>query len=105
MDSKVIGPILLERVCDGGRCDMTAVQWAEKCALRLQGQPAGFFGCGTRFQWWWGSGCCCPGCGRTFSVTLEDMKRFRVQEYHPHFDERGLEDRVMRNVLAWIGRY
>ena len=103
--NQVIAPILLQRKCDGGQSDMTDEQWAEKVALRLSGQPAGFFGCGTWFQWYWGSGCVCPTCGRTFMVTLEDQKRFCVQQNAPQFDERAIEERLLRNVLMRIGRY
>lgn len=105
MDStRVVGPILMQRQCDGLKSEMTEEQWAEKVALRLQGQPAGFFGCGTWFQWWWGSGCVCPGCGTTFLVTRQDMDRFHVREQVPLFSERDMEERVMRNVLARLGR-
>jgi hypothetical protein len=103
--NKVIGPILLQRQCDGGKDDMTDEQWAEKIALRLQGQPAGFFGCGTWFQWYFGSGCHCPTCGRQFAVTFADIKRFRVLTTLDMMKERELEERVLRNVLARIGQY
>jgi hypothetical protein len=104
MDNQVIGPILLQRQCDGGKSDMTPEQWAEKLARRLLGQPAGFFGCGTWFQFWLGSSCICPTCGRSFSITLNDIERFRVKVYTPLFDEREMEERIMRNVLMRIGR-
>jgi hypothetical protein len=108
MDSnsnQVIAPILMQRQCDGGKSDMTDEQWAEKVALRLQGQPAGFFGCGVWFQWYWGSGCVCPSCGRTFAVTIGDQERFRVLATLNTMKEREMEERVLRNVLTQIGRY
>lgn len=102
MDNAAIGPILLERCCDGGKGDMTEEEWAKVIAARmLEGAP--IHGCGTRFQWWWGSGCVCPTCGRTWVVLLENLKRYRVNTPAPRMDERELEERVLRNVLARLG--
>jgi len=33
-----------------------------------------FPGCGTMYQWYLGSGCCCPECGRLYVVNMEDYK-------------------------------
>lgn len=105
MDSnQVVGPILLQRQCDGGKCDMTEEQWAEKVALRLQGLPAGFFGCGTWFQWYLGMNCTCPRCGHVWAYTIADQKRFRVMSTLGMMKERELEERIMRNVLVRLGR-
>lgn len=104
MDSnQVVAPILLQRQCNGGKSEMTEEQWAEKVALRLQGEPAGFFGCGTWFQWYFGSGCCCPTCGTTFLVLISDLERFRVLPILDMMKEREMEERILRNVLARLG--
>lgn len=100
----VVAPILLQRQCDGGKSDMTDEQWAEKIALRLQGQAAGFFGCGAWFQWYWGMNCTCPTCGHVWSYTIADQKRFRVLSTLDMMEDREMEDRILRNVLARIGR-
>lgn len=104
MDAQVIGPILLQRTCDGGKDKMPPEEWARLIAERLKGNPVGFMGCGTIFQWWWDGNCRCPGCGRTFSITLEDMKRYRVSNPAPPRYDREMEDRILRNVLARLGR-
>lgn len=76
--SQVIGPILLQRQCDGGKGDMEPSEWAKIIAIKLQGNGPVFFGCGTRFQWWWGSGCYCPKCGVNYPSILEHLKRYRL---------------------------
>jgi hypothetical protein len=81
-EGEVVAPILLERRCDGGQADMPPQEWASLIAQRLNGRVdtgIGFW-CGTRFQWWWGSGCWCPGCGRAYDVNFEMLKRYRVDE-------------------------
>jgi len=100
----VIGPILLERCCDGGKGDMSPEEWAKCLAARmLEGAP--IQGCGTWFQWYWGSNCHCPTCGRAWVVTLEHLQRYRANTPAPRLDEREIVERVTREVLARIGRY
>lgn len=69
MHSDVIGPILLERVCDHEKSRMSAAEWKEFAA-----QYPGHLGCGTRFRWYWGLVCICPNCGWTYLYTLNDLK-------------------------------
>lgn len=103
--TQVVGPIILQRKCDGGKSNVTQEEWARLVAERLAGKPVGFMGCGTIFQWYWGSGCVCPGCGRTLQVVMGDLEKYRVQEHAPRFDEQAIEERILRRVLASIGRY
>ena len=103
--TQVIGPILLQRQCDGGKGDMEPSEWAAAIADRLTNGNPSFPGCGATFQWWWGSGCVCPNCGRTWSVTIDAIKRYGIGQYNSHMDEREIEERVLRNVLMRIGRY
>lgn len=83
---------------------MSPEEWARLIAERLAGRPTGFMGCGTTFQWWWGSGCMCPGCGRLLLVTIKDLEKYRVQEYSPRISEREIEERILMNVMMRIGR-
>lgn len=75
-----IGPILLERVCDGGRSEMAAedIKKWEMDLQELHGDVLKhhphFPGCGTKFQWYFGSYGCCPNCGRAYLMTLEMLK-------------------------------
>jgi hypothetical protein len=39
-----------------------------------------FPGCGTRFQWYWGSNACCPECGRAYVVLID---KFKTGQYKP----------------------
>lgn len=75
---EVIGPILLQRQCDGGKADMSPQEWAKIVAERLKGNPAFHGGCGTRFKWWWGSGAYCPNCGILYVTNLGELKRYRL---------------------------
>lgn len=74
--NQVVAPILMQRQCDGGKSEMAPEEWARLIAERLAGHSIGFMGCGTIFQWWWGSGCVCPGCGRTLLVTLDNLNKY-----------------------------
>ena len=80
--SEAVGPILLERICDGDRHKMTAEEIRNfdasitEChgpdALRLH--PL-WPGCGTRFQWYFGGSYpICPNCGHMYQMTLEMLK-------------------------------
>ena len=81
MDSnQVIPPILMQRQCDGGRGDMTPEELAEWTAKRLLGEGRYIWGCGTRFQWWWGSNAVCPTCGMTYLCDIEALKRYRLPQ-------------------------
>ena len=68
-----IGPVLLERVCDGGKSKVTAEEWERWNRER----PDRFRGCGTRFRWYLGMTCVCPGCGTQFLYTVDDLKAKR----------------------------
>ena len=106
MDSnQVIGPILLQRQCDGGKGDMTPEEWAKCIAARItEGAPVQ--GCGTWFQWYWGMNCVCPTCGRHWTTDLNSLNKYRAMTIlSMPIDERMLEERVVRNVLARLGRY
>jgi hypothetical protein len=102
--NQVISPVLLQRQCDGGKGDMTEEQWADRIAMRLRGEPVAFLGCGTWFQFWLGTSCICPSCGWTYQVTQQDVEKFRIWVHTPTFDTREMEDRILRNVLARIGK-
>lgn len=78
---KSVPPVLLERICDAERSKMSAEEIVNKGAEL--GQTHGemfmlehpyFPGCGIRFQWYFGSGCQCPECGRLYQVLMEDLK-------------------------------
>lgn len=74
-----VGPILLERTCDGGRSEMTAEdiqRWEADLRDHYKGEiPAWFPGCGTKFQWYLSGGYpMCPNCGRAYLMTLEMLK-------------------------------
>lgn len=75
-ETGVIGPILLQRQCDYGKGDMTEEEWTQVLAERLEGAPIP--ACWIVFQWWWGSSCTCPGCGRHFLSGLDELKRYRL---------------------------
>lgn len=81
MDSNlVVGPILLQRQCDYGKAEMTDEQWAQVVAERLNGDRTAIPACWTTFQWWWGSNCLCPSCGRLFAYTIADLERYRLPD-------------------------
>jgi hypothetical protein len=76
---EAVGPILLERICDGGRSEMTAEEIKEwEACMREYGRDLSnrwFPGCGTRFQWYLSGGYpMCPNCGRAYQMTLEMLK-------------------------------
>lgn len=76
--SQVIGPILLQRTCDAGQQEFPE-DHADKIARRLKGEPAGYFGCGTIFRWWWGMQCLCPGCGVLYQTKITDIKFYALE--------------------------
>ena len=65
----VVGPVMLERVCDREKSKYSAEEWQEIVKLR------GFTGCGTRFRWYLGVPCMCPHCGWMYQYTHEDLKK------------------------------
>ena len=67
---EAIKPILLEHVCDCGASRVTAEEIAEARVY----YPWAYIGCGTRFQWYWGTNPMCPTCGFVYNVTLDDLK-------------------------------
>ena len=78
-DNKTVGPILLERICDGGRSEMTAEEirkWEADMREIHGGELSMWFpGCGTKFQWYHIGGYpCCPNCGRAYQMTIEMLK-------------------------------
>lgn len=93
----------MQRQCDGGKGDMSPEEWAKVIAARMT-QGISISGCGTWFQWYWGSGCACPTCGIIWSVTMADKERYHVRNSPPPFDEREIEERVLRSVLARMGK-
>ena len=85
---KAVAPVLLERLCDAERTNMEASDAVKYSAELAQQHGEQFMlahpyypGCGIRFQWYWGMNCCCPECGRTYLVKLEDIKagRFKLE--------------------------
>jgi anaerobic selenocysteine-containing dehydrogenase len=70
-DSSVVGPILLERVCDHEKSRMSEEEWMYTKA------HSNYLGCGTRFRWYLGMSCICPNCGWTYIYTHEDLKNKR----------------------------
>jgi hypothetical protein len=68
---ETVGPILLERVCDFNKSSYTAEGIREMEAARY---PGWTWGCGTKFQWYFGSMCVCPNCGYHYLLTLEMLK-------------------------------
>lgn len=101
--NQVVAPILMQRQCNVQE-DMAKEEWANIIADRMAGEHVGYFGCGTRFQWYWGMNCLCPKCGKLWAIKLEDMNKFRVQQNFNVIDERAIEDRILRNVLERLGR-
>lgn len=67
-DGNVIGPFMLERVCDHEKSRMSAEEWQDTI------KRTSYLGCGTRFRWYWGTACVCPNCGWTYLYTLKDLK-------------------------------
>ncbi len=65
---RVVEPILLERVCDGGKEEMPAEEYERMKRKGLN------LGCGTRFRWYFGSMAICPNCGRTHLYTMKQLK-------------------------------
>lgn len=63
----VIGPVMLERVCDAGKPRMSQKDRQEYLKY------ANFRGCGTHFRWYLGSTCVCPECGRTYAYSCDDL--------------------------------
>ena len=63
-------PIILEHVCDHGASRYDPKELAE---IQKEAPWIGV-GCGTRFQWHWGTASICPNCGYHYLVTLEDLK-------------------------------
>lgn len=78
--SRAVGPVLLERVCDGERSKFTPEEWKHLDST----YPNHFRGCGTRFRWYWGCQCFCPECGWQYLYTIEQM---RAKQYF--VDEQG----------------
>ena len=68
---KAAGPTVLERVCDGGKSEMSAEEWAQW----EKEFPNRYNGCGTRFRWYLGTPCFCPNCGRHYIYTQEHLKK------------------------------
>ena len=79
MAGEVIGPVLLERECDGGLGDMSEEERAEVIRARAAGEIPRIAACWTRFRWWFGSGCMCPECGRLYNFT---MGQYKSGKYH-----------------------
>ena len=67
----VVGPILLERVCDYNKPSYTTEGVREMEAAHY---PGWRWGCGTKFQWFFGMMCICPNCGYHYLMTLEMLK-------------------------------
>lgn len=67
-----VGPVLLERVCDLNKHLYTVEEIA---AREAKGRT---WGCGTKFQWYWGMGCVCPTCGWTYFTTFECLTKNKV---------------------------
>jgi hypothetical protein len=65
----VIGPVVLERVCDCGKSQMSAEDWK----IRVENHWDN--GCGTRFRWYLGVPCVCPRCGYSYAYTLGDLEK------------------------------
>jgi hypothetical protein len=86
---KAVPPVLLERVCDAGRSSMTAEEILRQSAEVAQQRGEAFMlahpyfpGCGTRFQWYLGSGSQCPECGLLYVTDINDYKsgKYAVKE-------------------------
>lgn len=75
--TKAVGPILLERVCDYGKSELS---YGDICCIErdwMEAHPGAgrkLWGCGTRFRWYFGSFCYCPYCGHQYIFTLEMLK-------------------------------
>jgi hypothetical protein len=65
-----VGPVLLERVCDGGKSTMSTEDWQQL----ERDCPNRYKGCGTKFRWYLGTYVTCPGCGRVFCYTNEMLR-------------------------------
>lgn len=77
-DSKPVGPMLLERTCDGGEAESDPKEWAEYMAYKKEeGHPIPW--CGTKFQWYWGSMCICPNCCTHYQVMRKSIEKYRVK--------------------------
>ncbi len=68
--SKTMAPVLLERVCDGR---ITGIM-PEEIPDQAKKGSQWYWGCGTRFQWYFGSHCQCPVCFYQYEFTAEMMK-------------------------------
>ena len=82
-----VPPVLLERLCDAGRSKMEASDILKYAVELVQQHGEAFMlahpyfpGCGTDFQWYFGSGCHCPECGRQYIV---DMQEYKAGKYTP----------------------
>jgi hypothetical protein len=71
----VVGPILMERVCDGGMSNYPA----EEKAQLLRDHPGIFHGCGAKFRWYFGSLVVCPKCGWNYMLTKEDRESHKYE--------------------------
>ena len=77
----VVGPVLLEMCCDGGRSDMTieemynyGKQLREQHGEEFMKEHPFFPGCGTKFKFYLGGMAMCPECGRQYLVKWERYK-------------------------------
>jgi len=63
------GPIMYEHVCDAGRSRYTPeeIKWAEE-----NGRT--YWGCGTRFRWYFGVPPYCPKCGWLYEMTIKVLE-------------------------------
>ena len=52
--------------------EMTEEEWLDVMRERLKGTR--IFACWVTFQWYWGSQCVCPKCGKIFQFTIEMLK-------------------------------
>ena len=74
-EDTAIGPVVLERTCDGGKNNYTAEEIAERDKrLKIYDQR---WGCGTRFRWYLGTVCVCPKCGAQYVYDCEMLKEKR----------------------------
>ena len=86
----VVPPLLLQRICDAGRTAMDAsevVIWAADLAKQhgeafMLAHPY-YPGCGTEFQFYFGSGCRCPECGKAYEVRMDHVREGRYAVKSP----------------------
>jgi hypothetical protein len=74
--SDVVAPLLMERVCDGGEAECDPKDWADWQAQRRASGITWNNWCGTRFQWYWGSQCCCPNCDTCYCIQRKDKEKY-----------------------------